>query len=74
MSTSPRKVDLGAVAAMSWIGVAIGLSVTIGPQLGLRGWFWLGLHHLLCLVGSSHELWRAHKRALARAADQGEGP
>lgn len=58
-----RPLDRGAVAALTWAVVAIGLTLVIGPELGLRGWLWLGLHHLLCLVGVSHELWRAQKRA-----------
>ncbi len=65
--SSRPPLDKGAVAALTWAAVAIGLTVVIGPQLGLRGWAWLGLHHLLCLVGVSHELWKARKRAAARA-------
>jgi len=74
---SARHVDLGTVAALTWLSVAVGLTVLIGPHLGLRGWAWLGLHHLLCVVGSSHELWRARKRQRARLAalpDQPDRP
>jgi len=51
-------MDLGRVIAIAWILVAIGLTLVIGPELGWRGWIWLGIHHLLCAVGTSHELWR----------------
>jgi hypothetical protein len=57
-----RRIDINFVLALTWILVAIGLTVLLGPKLGLRGWVWLGLHHLLCLIGTSHELWRAHRR------------
>lgn len=59
------RVRPGTVVALSWAAVAVGLTVVIGPQLGLRGWLWLGLHHLLCLVGVGHELWRERRRARA---------
>lgn len=55
-------MDLGTVVAFTWLGVAIGVTALFGPSLGLRGWFWLGVHHLLCLVGVSHELWRKERR------------
>jgi hypothetical protein len=57
-----QSVDIGLVVALSWLGVAVGLSVVLGPQLGMRGWLWLGAHHLLCGVGCAHELWRAWQR------------
>lgn len=63
-----RHIDIGATVALTWIAVAIGLTVVIGPDLGLRGWIWLGGHHLLCAVGTSHELWRARKRRQVREA------
>jgi hypothetical protein len=56
------SVDIGLVVALSWLGVAVGVSVVLGPQLGMRGWLWLGAHHLLCVVGCGHELWRAWQR------------
>jgi len=66
-----RDLDLGVVAALTWILVAIGLTVLLGPRLGLRGWTWLGVHHVLCVVGSGHELWRAvlgpRRAALSRS-------
>jgi hypothetical protein len=46
----------GRVFAIAWLVVAIGLSVVVGPSLGLRGWLWLGAHNLLCAVGAGHEL------------------
>ncbi|MCK6504060.1 hypothetical protein L6R53_11770 [Myxococcota bacterium] len=71
MPSPPRtRIDLGETAALTWIAIAVGLTVVIGPSLGLRGWAWLGLHHALCLVGTSHELWRARKRRAARQAQQ----
>ncbi|MES2644917.1 MAG: hypothetical protein V4850_35855 [Myxococcota bacterium] len=64
--TPPRfdlgRFDLGRAVAVTWIIVALGLTITIGPQLGLRGWMWLGAHHVLCAVGAGHELWRKRGR------------
>jgi hypothetical protein len=53
-----RRVDIRRTIALTWLVVAIGLSVVVGPSLGLRGWMWLGVHHLLCVLGAGHELWR----------------
>jgi hypothetical protein len=52
------RFDLGRAVASAWILIAVGLTVTIGPQLGWRGWMWLGAHDLLCAVGAGHELWK----------------
>lgn len=57
-----RVLDLGVIVAFAWLFVAVGITVLIGPALGLRGWAWFIAHHLLCLVGSSHELRRGWKR------------
>jgi hypothetical protein len=57
-----RRVDIGRVVALAWIVVAIGLTVGIGPHLGLRGWAWLGAHHVLCAVGAGHELLKSRNR------------
>jgi hypothetical protein len=47
---------------MAWLVAALGVSLTVGPQLGWRGWLWLALHNLLCAVGAGHELWRTRER------------
>jgi hypothetical protein len=57
------RVDLARTAAIAWLSVAIGLTVTIGPSLGWRGWIWMGAHNLLCAVGAGHELLRRRERA-----------
>ncbi|MFZ5479424.1 MAG: hypothetical protein ACOZNI_21850 [Myxococcota bacterium] len=61
-----RRVDIGRVVALAWIVIAIGLTVLVGPHLGLRGWAWLGAHHVLCAVGAGHELWRKRHSAQTR--------
>lgn len=53
-----RRIDPGLVVAISWLAAAAGATALLGPQLGLRGWAWLGAHHLLCLVGCRDR--RAH--------------
>lgn len=56
------RIDIGSLAALVWITIAILVSLVFGPMLGLRGWAWLGVHHLLCAVGCTHELRRASRR------------
>lgn len=53
-----RRVDIGRTVAYAWILASVGVTVLIGPSLGLRGWMWLGLNDVLCLLGAGHELWR----------------
>ena len=53
-----KRVDIGRVVAMSWLFIAVGMTVVLAPQIGLRGWVWLGLHHILCAIGVTHELRR----------------
>jgi hypothetical protein len=47
---------LSRLLVISWGVVALGLSVLIGPELGWRGWLWLGTHHLLWALGAAGEL------------------
>ena len=68
MNTAPQKIDLGVIVAMTWALVAVFLTVVLGPKLGFRGWTWLGLHHLLCVIGVSHELLRGWQRRRERNA------
>lgn len=68
MRVAGRHVDLGVVVALAWILSAVGLTVVFGPLLGLRGWGWLLVHHLLCAVGATHELRRGWRRHRARKA------
>ena len=60
--------DAGAVLAVTWVLVAVGGTVLFAPQLGIRGLGWLAAHHLLCVVGVSHEFTRYRKRQRARSA------
>lgn len=54
---SVASVRLPKIVAVAWVFVALGLTVLVGPELGLRGWFWLGVHHALCAFGVAWELW-----------------
>ncbi len=56
------RIDIGALAALVWLAIAVFVSLVFGPLLGLRGWAWLGVHHALCIVGCTHELIRASRR------------
>lgn len=55
MTPRPR-FRLGPTVALAWIVAAIGTTVVLGPHLGLRGWLWLYVHHLLCAIGAGWEL------------------
>ena len=63
-----REFDIGAIVAVTWVLVAVGLTVVFAPRLGLRGLAWLGAHHLLCAVGVTHEYTRYRKRQAAKAS------
>ena len=41
--------NIGALAAMVWLAIAVFVSLVFGPLLGLRGWAWR-VHHALCVV------------------------
>lgn len=63
-----RRLDGGVIVAIAWATVAVVMTALIGGQLGLRGWIWLGLQHVLCAAGVTHELrrgWRRRKQLLA---------
>ncbi len=63
-----RRTDLGVIVALSWLFIALGITLVFGDSLGLRGLAWLALHHLICLVAVSHEMWRGWKRRKGRLA------
>lgn len=65
------RIDIGALAAMVWLAIAVFVSLVFGPLLGLRGWAWLAVHHALCIVGCTHELVRASRRR-ARAREEAD--
>lgn len=53
------------VLAMTWLLASAVLTMLLGPQLGARGLFWLGLHDALCLIGCGWEIRRAWRIQLA---------
>ncbi len=63
-----KKLDIMVILALTWLFTAIGMTLVLGAQLGLRGWVWLCLHYALCLVGAGHELRRGwlRRKGLAR--------
>ena len=64
-----RRLDLGVALAFGWLLFALIASVWWGPQFGLRGLVWMAIHHVLCLVGCTHELrrgWRRHQVRLGK--------
>lgn len=50
------RVRPAKVLALGWGLGALALTLLIGPELGWRGWFWLGLHDLLVAIGVGWEL------------------
>ncbi|MCP4806169.1 MAG: hypothetical protein GY913_05225 [Proteobacteria bacterium] len=63
-----KRADGEVIIAIAWLIVATAVTVYLGPRLGLRGWVWMSVHHVLCIAGSSHGLWRGWKRRQARLA------
>ena len=68
MPVRKREFDIGALLAVTWVLVAVGLTVVFAPHLGIRGLGWLAAHHILCLVGVTHEYPRYQKRQALRRA------
>ena len=60
--TPRRRPDPGVIVALAWAMVAVAVTTLYGEQLGLRGWIWLGIHHVACGLGCTHELWRGWQR------------
>ena len=56
MGEDGGRFRAGRAVALSWLAVAAGLTVALGPELGWRGWMWLLIHHAICLAGAGHEL------------------
>jgi len=65
-----RRWDAGVIIALAWLFAAIAMTVLVGPKLGLRGWLWMGAHHIVCVIGVSHEMWRGWKRRKKRLAQE----
>ena len=42
-----KRLDYGVGFAIGWLIFTVVVSVGLGPQLGLRGWAWLGLHRVI---------------------------
>ncbi len=63
MTTTARpRFRLGPCVALAWILIAVGMTVALGPMMGLRGWMWLFVHHLLCGIGAGWELKEDNRR------------
>jgi hypothetical protein len=64
---TPRPpADIGVIIALTWAMIAIAVTALYWENLGLRGWIWLGVHHVACGIGCAHELWRGRQRHKAR--------
>ncbi len=62
------KPRLATVVALAWVAVALGLTLFLAPQMGMRGWMWLSVHHWLCAVGAGWELREDYRRGRAARA------
>lgn len=59
-------LDFMAILAVAWIITSLLVTLLLWNHLGARGWIWLGIHHVLCLIGCSHEYFRYQKRQALR--------
>ena len=62
MKRQRSTIDIFAVIAISWLIIAIILTIFSFGKLGARGWLWLGIHNIFCIIGVSHEWFRHQKR------------
>jgi len=61
MQMGRPRIDFGSIAALTWLSFAVMVTVAFGPLLGL--------HHVLCVVGSTHELRCARELRAQQAID-----
>ena len=60
------SIDIQAIIAVTWVISSFILTLLLFNTLGARGWVWLGIHHILCTIGCSHEYLRYQKRQVLR--------
>ncbi len=63
VASGRARFDFRLLVAWTWLGFAVVATFVLVPKLGLRGLVWLGMHHLLCVLGCVDEIRRAKKRA-----------
>ena len=63
MKRQAKRMDIPAIIAVSWGLSAVLMTILLYDKLGARGWLWMGVHHIFCLVGVSHELRQYQKRS-----------
>lgn len=57
-----KSIDLQAIIAVTWFLVAMTITFLLGPKIGGRGWLWLGIHHIFCVIGCGTEYVRYQRR------------
>lgn len=57
-----KSVDIQAIVAVTWVLVALAITIILGPKLGGRGWLWMSIHHIFCAIGCSTEYFRYQRR------------
>ena len=62
MKRRTSDFDIQAVLAVTWVLSSILLTIALGDKLGVRGWLWLMVHHIVCLLSCAHELRRYRTR------------
>ena len=49
-------MNIKATIALTWILFSIIITFVIYSDLGTRGWIFLLVHHVLCVIGAGSEL------------------
>ena len=49
-------MNIKATIALTWILFSIIITFLIHSELGTRGWIFLLIHHVFCLIGAGIEL------------------
>ena len=49
-------MNIKATIALTWILFSIIITFLISRDLGVRGWMFLLIHHVFCIIGAGSEL------------------
>ena len=66
MKIGTVHIDIQAILAVGWFLSSLAITILLLDKLGGRGWIWLCLNHLLCIIGCSHEYRRYRQREQVR--------
>ena len=63
MKRQEKRLNISSIIAVTWALIAVSITFFLFDKLGARGWLWLSIHHIFCIIGVSHE-WIKHQKRL----------